>query len=177
MAIVHIVAGSDQRILSLIAKVHSYAKRAVFAGTATGADAVAVAVEDVRCPVALDRPIAQGTLEVFEGRKSVAFVDHRHFGRTRVATWGQGIRGGRRLASGAVDDTRGRSPPVYPEPQHLGLERYAVALKPKQPHKIPEEVATGPSLTSIFFAWCQRTMASREVAVAMLSSSPKYGLA
>lgn len=81
MAIVDVIASCDQSILSLVTEVHTYAKRAVSAGAAASADTVAVTVKDVRRPVAFNSPVAQRTLEVFEGRKSVALVDDRHIER------------------------------------------------------------------------------------------------
>ena len=76
-----VITGSDKGILPFVTIICPNAKGAVFAGPTSSADSMAVAIENVRCPIVLDSPFAKGSFEVFEGGEGVALLYDRHFDR------------------------------------------------------------------------------------------------
>ena len=70
--------GGDAGGMQLYIVVDSDAERAVRTASATSADALFVAVENMRRKILLDCPFAESLLKVIQGWKELAFCYWRH---------------------------------------------------------------------------------------------------
>lgn len=75
-----VIASSDLSIPSLDTVIRSYAKRTIRRRTTTSTNSVAITVEDVGSPIALNGPVAEGDFEFGKCSKDLALDDWRHFG-------------------------------------------------------------------------------------------------